>query len=43
MLSLWAVFLVGANEIRRAAEGDSAVYAGIKRLAVYSIAMRSNQ
>jgi len=43
MLSLWAVFLVGANEMRRAAEGDSSVYAGIKRLAVYSIAMRSGQ
>ena len=43
MLALWAVFIVGANEIRRAADGDSSLYAGIKRLAVYSIAMRANR
>jgi hypothetical protein len=43
MLTLWAIFLVGANEIRRAADGDSSLYAGIKRLAVYSMAIRAGQ
>jgi hypothetical protein len=43
VLVLWIVFLLGANEVRRAAEGDSSLYEGVKRLAVYSIAMRTNR
>ena len=37
VLALWAVFLVGANDLRRAADGQQALYEDIKRLAVYSL------
>ncbi|WP_204139585.1 hypothetical protein [Halomicronema sp. CCY15110] len=37
VLALWALFLVGANDIRRAADGQQALYEDIKRLAVYSL------
>jgi hypothetical protein len=43
VLALWIIFLLGANEVRRAADGDNSLYEGIKRLAVYSIAMRANR
>lgn len=43
VLALWIVFLLGANEVRRAADGDNSLYEGIKRLAVYSIAMRGSR
>jgi len=37
VLVLWALFLVGANDIRRAADGQPSLYEDIKRLAVYSL------
>ena len=43
IFALWTVFLLGANEVRRAAEGDSSLYDGLKRLAVYSIATQVNR
>ncbi len=41
VLALWAVFLVGANEVRRAADGEQTLYDGIKRLAIYSLVFRT--
>ncbi|MEM6519797.1 MAG: hypothetical protein AAF722_10780 [Cyanobacteria bacterium P01_C01_bin.70] len=41
VLALWALFLVGANEVRRAADGEQTLYEGIKRLAVYSLALKA--
>lgn len=41
VLALWAVFLVGANEVRRAADGQPTLYEGVKRLAVYSLTLRA--
>lgn len=41
VLALWALFLVGANEARRAADGQQPLYEGIKRLAVYSLTLRA--
>ena len=43
VLAFWIVFLLGSNEVRRASQGDSEIYSEIKRIAVYSIAMRSNR
>lgn len=43
ILVIWTAFLLGATEIRRAAQGSSTVYEGLKRLAVYSIAMKASQ
>jgi hypothetical protein len=43
VLALWMLLVLGANEMRRAAQGDSEVYSEIKRLAVYSLAMRANR
>ena len=42
LVVLWSLFLVGANEVRLAADGDSTVYEGIKRLAVYSMTLRAH-
>lgn len=39
----WVFFLIGANEVRQAAQGDSAVYESVKRLAVYSMALRGSR
>ncbi|MGD1858724.1 MAG: hypothetical protein ACFB0E_01990 [Leptolyngbyaceae cyanobacterium] len=41
LLALWALFLVGANDLRRAADGEQTLYEGIKRLAIYSLALRA--
>lgn len=41
VLMLWALFLVGANEVRRAADGEPTLYEGIKRLAIYSLVFRT--
>lgn len=41
VLALWAVFLVGANEVRRAADGQPTLYEGVKRLAIYSLTLRA--
>ena len=41
VLALWVLFLVGANEVRRAAEGEQTLYDGIKRLAIYSLVFRT--
>lgn len=41
VLVLWALFIVGANEARRAADGEQTLYDGIKRLAVYSLVFRT--
>ena len=43
IVALWIVFLVGANEVRRAAQGESAVYESLKRLAVYSLALQDKR
>ena len=37
VMVLWALFLVGANEMRRAADGEQSLYDDLKRLAVYSL------
>lgn len=42
VLALWAVFLIGANEVRRAADGNKTLYEGVKRLAIYSLALRAD-
>lgn len=42
VLVLWSVFLVGANDVRQAAEGQPTLYEGLKRLAVYSLVLRAN-
>ena len=41
VLAIWAVFLLGANEVRRAADGRPTLYEGVKRLAVYSLMLRA--
>lgn len=42
VLAFWALFLVGANEVRRAADGEQTLLVdGIKRLAVYSLVFRA--
>jgi len=41
VLACWSLFLVGANEVRRAADGQPTLYEGIKRLVVYSLVLRS--
>ncbi|MDB9528292.1 hypothetical protein PN498_20030 [Oscillatoria sp. CS-180] len=43
IVAIWSAFLIGANEVRRAAQGDSVVYEDVKRLAVYSLALRLNR
>ena len=43
IVALWIVFLVGANEVRRAAQGESAVYESLKRLVVYSLARQDER
>ncbi|MGD1942348.1 MAG: hypothetical protein ACFB0G_13650 [Leptolyngbyaceae cyanobacterium] len=43
IVALWIIFLVGANEVRRAAQGESAVYESLKRLAVYSLALQGER
>jgi len=40
-LAFWALFLVGANDVRQAAEGQPTLYEGIKRLAIYSLVLKS--
>ncbi|RZM79009.1 hypothetical protein [Leptolyngbya iicbica] len=40
LLALWAIFLVGANDLRRAADGEQSLYEDIKRLAVYSLVFK---
>ena len=43
VLALWALFLVGANEVRRAADGEQTLYDGLKRLAIYSLVFRTTE
>lgn len=43
VLAFWALFLVGANEVRRAADGEQTLYDGVKRLAIYSLVLRADQ
>ena len=40
---VWVALLIGLTDMRQAANQDSSAYEGIKRLALYSVALRSNR